>query len=491
MAPKQKIFFLITVVTLFCSCKKETQKATETPAQPITFAPATATASADFKGVNWADERDNFADDNLVLSGTTAADSYATIQTKANTILAGFKTAGANTVRLPVNPSTVSGSWWQQYKGAIDKASELGMKVVLAYWEGASSKDGEVDNTFSYWKMWDTVTTAYSTKGNIYFEVMNEPHGYSLSELNNLYHEFLSRYATLPRARIILDGAGYATDVNGVGADSRFDSCLLSFHFYTWFDGAKETTADWEQTINALSYPARTIVTEFGVPMTSVKDYLAAPGTDREVAYLQGMTNAMHDLNIGGIYWPGLRTNDSYSMFTQSGSGIVTSNTSGLSRLRYAWNEEDITAPYASFAAGAWYKVINKNSAKSLDVNNSSVDDGGSIIQWEYWGGNNQQWQFNALGDGYFSVINKNSGKALDIDNASADAGKNIVQWSYADSTNQQWQIIDIGFGYYKIINKKSDLSLDVNGQSTENGGNVIQWYWNGGANQQWQLTGL
>ena len=190
MAPIQKIFFLITAIALFCSCKKEAQKATETPAQPIAFAPATSTSSADFKGVNWADERDNFADDNLVLSGTTAADSYATIQTKASTILAGFKTAGANTVRLPVNPSTVSGSWWQRYKGAIDKASELGMKVVLAYWEGASSKDGEVDNTFSYWKMWDTVTTAYSTKGNIYFEVFNEPHGYSLSELNNLYNEY-------------------------------------------------------------------------------------------------------------------------------------------------------------------------------------------------------------------------------------------------------------------------------------------------------------
>ena len=36
-----------------------------------------------FDGVNWADPRDNFADDALVLSGLTASDSYATIKAKA------------------------------------------------------------------------------------------------------------------------------------------------------------------------------------------------------------------------------------------------------------------------------------------------------------------------------------------------------------------------------------------------------------------------
>jgi hypothetical protein len=339
--------------------------------------------------------------------------------------------------------------------------------------------------------MWDTVITTYKTKGNIYFEVFNEPHGYNLTDLKNLYSTFLSRYPGLPRARVVLDGAGYSTDVNGVGNDTRFDSCLLSFHYYTWFDNNKQTTADWEQAAMALNYPARTIVTEFGVPMTGSKNYVGAPGSDREVTYMQGMTNSIHDLQMGGIYWPGLRTNDDYSLFTLSGSSIATVNASGLSRLKYAWNEETVTQPLASFTAGSYFKLINKNSSKSLDVNNSSKDDGGSIIQWEYLGGINQQWQFNALGNGYFSIINKNSGKALDVTGASTEAGKNIVQWTVVDSTNQKWQVLDIGFGYYKIINKKSGLSLDVNGMSQDNGGNVIQWNWNGGANQQWQIKGL
>jgi hypothetical protein len=487
----KNIFLVFTIALLPGACKKDTQKATANTAEAVVFAPAITAASVDFKGVNWADTRDNFADDALVLSGTANADDYAAIEAKAAVILNGFKSAGANTVRLPVNPATVSTEWWKRYKAAIDKASDLGMKVVLAYWEGASSKDGKIDNGFSYWKMWDTVTTAYSAKGNVYFEVFNEPHGYNLTELKGLYAQFLSRYPTMPRSRIMLDGAGYATDVNGVGDDHRFDGCLLSFHFYTWFDGNKTTTADWEQTIHSLSYPARTIVTEFGVPMTSDKDYIAAPGTDREITYLQGMTNAIHDVNIGCVYWPGLRTGDTYSMFTLSGSGMVTGNATGLSRLRFAWHKEAIIAPYPSFANGTFYKIINKNSNQSLDVNNSSLDNGGNIIQWEYWGGNNQQWKFNGFNNGYFSISNKNSNKLLDVDSNSAVAGKNIIQWGPGTNSSQQWQIIDIGFGYYKVINQNSGLSLDVNGQSIQNGSNIIQWYWNAGANQQWQITNL
>ncbi len=466
--------------------KNRSEQAVELMQKETIYAPAVTFSSADFAGVNWADERDNFVDDNLILSGTSSNEDYATIQLQAQNILNGFKAAGANTVRLPINPPTVLGSWWQKYKAAIDEASALDMKVVLAYWEAGSSKDGMIDNALSFWAMWDSVTTTYSSKGNIYFEVFNEPHGYSVTDLSTIYARFLLRYPKLPKARIILDGAGYATDVNSIGSDKRFDTCLLSFHYYTWFDGNKQTTADWEQPVNSLAYPSRTIVTEFGVPMINDKDYLSAPGTDVEVAYFQGMTNAIHSSKIGGIYWPGLRTNDSYSVFTLSGSTIQTKNTTGLTRLKYAWNQTELAQPYAKFTSGAYYKVINKNSGKSLDI-----DNGAAVIQWDYVGGNNQQWQFNSVGNGIFSIINKNSNKALDIDSASVSAGKNIVQEDYTDSTNQQWQIIDIGFGYYKVINKKSGLALDVNGQSIANGGNLIQWYWNSDANQQWQITGL
>lgn len=482
---------LLSIAMLFFACKKDIHESLEKDSSSNTIALAAALTSADFKGVNWADSRDNFADDKLVLSGTTATDSYATIQTKADNILTGFQTAGVNTVRLPVNPATVLDTWWQSYKGSINKASSKNMKVLLGYWEGASSRDGLIDNSTTFWQMWDTIVANYRSNALIYFEVFNEPHGYNSTDLKNLYNQFVTRYPGVPKSRFVLDGVGYSSDVNTIGADSRFDSCMLSFHDYTWFETSKTTTADWERPVKSLTYPARTIVTEFGTVMTDGTTYSGAPGSNVNNTYLQGMTNSLHDLGVGSIYWPGLRTGDTYSMFTLSGTTLSTNNASGLTRLKYAWGTGTVTPPYASFTTGSYYKVLNRNSGKSLEVNGQSTANGASIDQWDYWAGANQQWTFNASGSNYTAVINRNSGKGLDVDGQSTTAGAAVIQWDYSGGTSQQWQIIDIGFGYYRILNRNSGFSLDVNGQSTANGGSVIQWNWNSGANQQWQITAL
>ena len=62
-------------------------------------------ATNSFRGVNWADARDNYVDGWVIPTGLTAADSYSTVRGKADGILAGFQNLlGANTVRLPINP---------------------------------------------------------------------------------------------------------------------------------------------------------------------------------------------------------------------------------------------------------------------------------------------------------------------------------------------------------------------------------------------------
>ncbi|TWV92758.1 hypothetical protein [Chitinophaga pinensis] len=85
---KRKIPLLAFAATMLFACKKDVDNSiANTLTIPSTAAVAAAALpSSDFKGVNWADTRDNFADDELVLSGTTISDSYATIQTKADYI---------------------------------------------------------------------------------------------------------------------------------------------------------------------------------------------------------------------------------------------------------------------------------------------------------------------------------------------------------------------------------------------------------------------
>lgn len=490
----KRLLFYLPLIGILSGCSKNLQEnmsVNTTKDKRVATTELLEAVSSDFKGINWADPADNFKDGSVVPTGLVGTDSYATTQAKAVNIINAFKQRGANTVRMPINPSSVLEAWWGSYTAAIDTAANSGMKVILAYWEGASSRDGVVDNTTQFWNMWQTVVNKYGTNSNVYFEVFNEPHGYSLSNLNNLYADWLTHYPSVPKNRILLDGAGYASDVNGVGADSRLNTCLLSYHDYTWFDNNKTTVADWESAVSAIAYPDRTVVTEFGIPMTNGKDYLGAPGQDREIAYFQGITNRVRSRGIGCVYWPGLREGDGYSLLTLSGTTLTTNNASGLSRLQYAWGNASIAQPVGAFDGAAWYKIVCRQSNKSIDVNGSSTANGGSIVQWDYWGGTNQQWKFTSLGGGAFAITNRNSNKSLDVNGSSTTGGTGIVQWDYWGGTNQQWIIVDMGFGYYQVTNVNSGIALDVNGASTANGAGIIQWYWSGNRNQQWQIVKL
>src|SRR3954471_5458710 len=77
--------------------------ATSTPALAVT---------SQFRGVNWADTRDNFLYDENVPIGLSKSDSYATTYTKATAILKGFQNLGSNTIRFGINPQTTASSWW-------------------------------------------------------------------------------------------------------------------------------------------------------------------------------------------------------------------------------------------------------------------------------------------------------------------------------------------------------------------------------------------
>lgn len=327
-------------------CKKKELNAETQPLEKTEVAEKASTeavGAAGIAGVNWADGRDNFVDGWVIPSGLTASDSYTTVSAKADAILNGFKNnmQGVNTVRLPINPSSVADSWWGSYTGAIDKAISKNMKVILSYWEGASSKDGLIDNTTQFWAMWQTVVNKYGSNSLVYFEPMNEPHGYTLSALTSIYADWLSRYPNVSRGRIILGGTGYSEDVKGVGADSRFSSCLLALHNYAYW--ANRTQAGWESDWRSRygSYANRTVVTEFGATMNSGKNYIGAVGNDNEIAYIVGATNVFRNDRVASVYWPGLRDGDSYSIQQRSGSGtnitLSTTNASGVSRLRYGW----------------------------------------------------------------------------------------------------------------------------------------------------------
>lgn len=293
-----------------------------------------------FDGVNWADPRDNFANDALVLSGLSAGDSYATVRSKATQVASEFSAKlGANTVRVPINPATVNSSRWTSYKGVIDGLRAQGANVIVAYWEG-TDRDGRIDDRAAFDTMWGTVVAAYSGDNGVYFEPMNEPHGYSLPDWANIAASWVTRFSTVPRGRMIIDGQGYSEDVKGVCADSRFNNTLLGLHNYAFWASRtyQQWIDDWRSRIGTCGN--RTIITEFGTVMNSGHDF-AAPSSNNEVMYMQATNRVAREAGMGTVYWPGLRDNDIYAMTTRSAATTAITlsvvNASGRDSLRWGW----------------------------------------------------------------------------------------------------------------------------------------------------------
>ncbi|MEV7392989.1 cellulase family glycosylhydrolase [Streptomyces sp. NPDC091215] len=324
---RKSIGCLLTVTAVIC-------------ASQLAFAPVQPAAAAtnQFKGVNWADARDNYNTGWVIPDGLAASDSYSQVYSVADKYIKAFQSnLGANTVRLPINPPSVSQSWWSAYRGAIDAALADGMKVVISAWTEKTSVGTVTDMTA--WKaMWSTVVGAYGSNGNVYFEPLNEPYGYSLSQWVSVCSSWLSQFSSVPRSRVVISGTGYNDNVTGVGASSALNGTLLSLHYYGyWNSYTKESSwvSDLKNRIGG--YTGRTIIDEFGAPMTTGTNYLTGHDNGQFQSYLAAVTDTARSDGMGSVYWPALRTGDSYSLQAHNGSGLSDTNSSGVTQVRWGW----------------------------------------------------------------------------------------------------------------------------------------------------------
>jgi MYXO-CTERM domain-containing protein len=311
--------------------------------------PSASAATNKFRGVNWADSRDNFQSGVLYISGLSSSDTYDSAFAVGDAVMSQFiSKVGANAVRLPINEATVS-KFWSTYTGAIDAVLSKGM-VVFCYWD--SAKSNKPPDMNAWWAMWKTVVDKYGSDEDAYFEIFNEPNMYSKTDLTNLYNSWLTQFPTIPKGRVILDGTGNAQNVPDVGSDSRLDGCLLAVHEYSFF-GSESMTSE-SQWVSAFkgevgNYSDRTVCTEWGGPMSPGSkngknyDYLdySQPPTNYFEAYIRGMSSQLRAWNMGSFYWPGLRDGDWYSMTIKTGTGanitLSIPNQSGLAQLKNSW----------------------------------------------------------------------------------------------------------------------------------------------------------
>lgn len=351
--------------------------------------------TSQFRGVNWADKRDNFVSDVLLLSGTSLSDTYESASVIAERVIGQFQELlGTNSVRIPINEPTAS-KFWSTYTGIIDVGLSKG-RVAIGYW-GPAQPSGP-KNMNDWWAMWETVVKKYGDHPNAYFEIFNEPHMYSKDELRNLYATWLEKFPDVPRDHILLDGSGLAWNVPDIADDPRFEGCLFAVHEYTFWNMSINTEQGWKNSFKGKvgNYIDRTVCTEWGGAMSpgekagvhyDYMDYNSTP-TNYFMAYIRGMSDQLREWEMGSFYWPGLRDGDWYSMTKRSGEGanikLEIVNQSGVDRMQMAWADTVETDPpkqdpFGGFEAdgaaiaGKAVSLPGKIEAENYDLGGSRV----------------------------------------------------------------------------------------------------------------------
>jgi hypothetical protein len=461
------------------------------PLALLATAPSASAATNQFQGVNWARGGDNFYGGPLVLYGLSSGDSYTTVRAKADAVLSGFqRNLGANTLRLPINTYSVGTTWWNSYIGVIDSATARGMKVILSFWEdGRAGSGGRVSDTNAFNSMWNTVVAKYGSNSLVYFEPMNEPHGYSATEWKNVAAAWLSARPSVPRDRIFISGSGYNQDIKTMCSDSRFNGTYLSLHHYTFFTSAKTYDAWVTYLKNAIGTCAsRTIIDEFGAPMDTGLNYNDANSTENFVRYFRATTEVLRELGMGSVYWPGIggkltagQSDDWYAMQKLQGSGtnltLTTPNASGAGRLRYAWGLTGTTPSTGTSTGTTGNRLRNTGSGRCLDVPGAVTTNVSPIAIYDCGTGSNQQWAGTAARE-----LRVYGNKCLDATNGATANGTAVGIYDCNGGTNQQWTINSNG----TITGAASGRCLDVVQRGTANGSRVQLWDCSGGSNQVW-----
>ena len=138
---------------------------------------------------------------------------------------------------------------------------------------------------------------------------------------------------------------------------------------------------------------------------------------------------------------------------------------------------------------GTYRIAMATNPSIGLDINLASKDNNANVLIWEWYKGDNLQKQFELkYDDGYYIIINKNSNKVLEAQNSGIVNGTNVRQNEYKDIDAQKWIIIENSNGSYSIVSKLSGLYLDVHNGNIANGENVQLYENNGTAAQQFKF---
>jgi glucosylceramidase len=98
---------------------------------------------------------------------------------------------------------------------------------------------------------------------------------------------------------------------------------------------------------------------------------------------------------------------------------------------------------FVSAGAGKYYVKV-KSTQMCMAPSGTGGTNGEKVQQRTCTANSEFQWTLTDVGNGYYKILNGNSGKALDVQDNSTANGADIQLWDYAGGTNQQWRLVQV-----------------------------------------------
>jgi hypothetical protein len=235
-------------------------------------------------------------------------------------------------VRLPINVATANDpTTLALLQGIVDQMPA--QRAILCLFGTSTTGDhgtGVVDDVAAATAAWMNIDAVFGGYPNVHYEIFNEPFGYTKADPTT-YVTTMTQIITgagLPPQKCILDGMGYADDIQLVaGAGWTGD---VGYHFYpNWSSDPEQSTYSnlVQGAIGALG--PRTWITEFGAnlsyPDPCYQTYEdGAQPSSADVNALRGLDDAVGALRAAGnglegvVSWHGWDNGDSYDFWDGS-----------------------------------------------------------------------------------------------------------------------------------------------------------------------------
>ena len=101
------------------------------------------------------------------------------------------------------------------------------------------------------------------------------------------------------------------------------------------------------------------------------------------------------------------------------------------------------------------YQILSKQNRFAIAVEKASTENGALIKLAADTGDASQQWEVQFVEGAWFKLVNKNSGKLLDMVSSGVENGTWLHQWEEVNSPDQLWCVEEGTDGCSLLKSKK------------------------------------